>query len=727
MTQRLVPVELLESRVLLSRAWYVAPSGDDGGGGTLAQPFRTIHQAADVATNGDTVFIRAGTYRETVKPASDGVTFEAYNGENVTVSGADAVSGWSNSSGAVYRASMPWDLGEGNNQVFVDGRLINEARWPNTTLDLSHPTVEYAPSVTDRNGTATIYDPKLSAGWTGAGIHMMTGEGWYGQTGTVIASGQGWLTFAYTPDNSYTVPRAGNGFYLFGKFQGLDGPAEWYRDSGGSLYLETPAADNPGSHIIEVKRRKFAFDLSGDSNITIDGIKIFAATIQTDAGSSNLLIDHMQARYLSQFTWQDKGWNQPWDSGIELNGANSTVQNSTIAYSAGDGIYVNSPGDVVQDNIIHDVDYNAGDSAGVRDFGSGATISHNLVFNTGRCGIIVRSRGSKVLSNTVHDAMLQTADGSGIYSVHQDGGGTEIAFNTVFRIHDHLSSPHRDWFIDDGIFLDDYSSNFLIHDNHVADVDAAVKLNYTSRGNRIYNNFLAGDAASVLGNGRGDWQGTVITGNTIYNGIVSPGAGAQVYGNQGAAGSPPLSPIPDPPSDTFSGGATGSSSGSGGTGGTGQKPPPVTQPPPVATPPPVTGPSPVNATEQIPATSFAADSAAQASADGSVVAAPGTWLHFSQIDFGAGVNRMQLMLALATKMHLRVQVRLDGVTGKVLTTLALHGSRRRQGMFLQSARVRKVTGVHDLYLVFMGKAGQQVTLNYLTFLPPPQPKHRVKN
>ena len=116
-----------------------------------------------------------------------------------------------------------------------------------------------------------------------------------------------------------------------------------------------------------MKRRQFAFDLSGDSHITLQGINIFAATIQTDAGSSNLMIDHMHASYLSQFTHQDKGWMQPWDSGVELNGANSTVQNSTIAFSSGDGIYVNSSNDLVQNNVIHDVAYNDGDSAAVRD------------------------------------------------------------------------------------------------------------------------------------------------------------------------------------------------------------------------------------------------------------------------------------------------------------------------------------------------------------------------
>ena len=88
-------VEPLEDRVLLSSTWFVSPSGNDSSTGTLANPFRTIQRAASQASTGDTVDIRGGTYRETVRPAYSGVTFENYNGETVTVSGADVVSGFS--------------------------------------------------------------------------------------------------------------------------------------------------------------------------------------------------------------------------------------------------------------------------------------------------------------------------------------------------------------------------------------------------------------------------------------------------------------------------------------------------------------------------------------------------------------------------------------------------------------------------------------------------------
>jgi hypothetical protein len=53
--------------------YYVAPTGSDSGPGTLVQPFQTIQKAASVMVAGDTAFIRAGTYRETVTPVKSGM------------------------------------------------------------------------------------------------------------------------------------------------------------------------------------------------------------------------------------------------------------------------------------------------------------------------------------------------------------------------------------------------------------------------------------------------------------------------------------------------------------------------------------------------------------------------------------------------------------------------------------------------------------------------------
>jgi parallel beta-helix repeat protein len=71
---------------------YVAPTGSDSNPGTEAQPWRTIQKAADTLVAGDTVYIKAGTYRERVTPQNSGgagqyIVYSAYPGDTVTIDG----------------------------------------------------------------------------------------------------------------------------------------------------------------------------------------------------------------------------------------------------------------------------------------------------------------------------------------------------------------------------------------------------------------------------------------------------------------------------------------------------------------------------------------------------------------------------------------------------------------------------------------------------------------
>jgi hypothetical protein len=49
------------------RTFFVAPSGSDGGSGTVARPFRTFAKALSVLQPGDALYARGGTYNEQVK------------------------------------------------------------------------------------------------------------------------------------------------------------------------------------------------------------------------------------------------------------------------------------------------------------------------------------------------------------------------------------------------------------------------------------------------------------------------------------------------------------------------------------------------------------------------------------------------------------------------------------------------------------------------------------
>ena len=88
---------LLGIQQVYATNYYVSTSGSDTNTGTLSTPWKTITKAADKLVAGDTVYIRAGTYKEQVVPKNSGnatngfITYSAYQGETVTVDGANGL------------------------------------------------------------------------------------------------------------------------------------------------------------------------------------------------------------------------------------------------------------------------------------------------------------------------------------------------------------------------------------------------------------------------------------------------------------------------------------------------------------------------------------------------------------------------------------------------------------------------------------------------------------
>ena len=92
--------------------WHVAPGGSDAAAGTLAAPFATIQHAADLVLPGDTVLVRAGTYRELVTVTRSGtagaeVVFAAYPGERPVLDGAGLLPG-TDLNGVFYLLRAAW-------------------------------------------------------------------------------------------------------------------------------------------------------------------------------------------------------------------------------------------------------------------------------------------------------------------------------------------------------------------------------------------------------------------------------------------------------------------------------------------------------------------------------------------------------------------------------------------------------------------------------------------
>ena len=80
--------------------YYVSTSGSNSNPGTLAQPWKTIQKAANTVTQGDTVYIRGGTYNEKITfsnvqgTSTSWIKFAPYNSESVIVSGSGIGTGY---------------------------------------------------------------------------------------------------------------------------------------------------------------------------------------------------------------------------------------------------------------------------------------------------------------------------------------------------------------------------------------------------------------------------------------------------------------------------------------------------------------------------------------------------------------------------------------------------------------------------------------------------------
>jgi len=541
-------MESLESRLLMANTFYVSTLGSDAAVGSLASPFKTISKAANVAQPGDVVNIRGGIYRETITPARSGsasspITYQSYNNEPVTVSGADRLSGFTSVGGGIYKASMPWTLGAGNNQVFVNGGMINEARWPNQSLDsISRPitatfdSATYTTNTTTGLTNATITDAGLTqpAGfWVGSTLHAAMGNSTVVVSGTVTSSQPGKLVISYYANSSTGYPEAGDQFHLTGgKLVTLDSTNEWFRDTTGNLYARVTGDVDPDSTTVEVKRRQNTFDLSGKSYITVRNLRTFAGTIVTSDSSSHIVLNQITAMYVSHFSLTDPkkyGGNTTGasTSGIYLRGAYNTLSNSDIQYSAGNGVYLNGSNHTVTNNVFHDIAYSGTDCAAINTLypttpNVGHNISYNTVFNAGRHGIrITGLKAGQVTHNEIYNFGLQTADGGGIYAYDSDGAGTVVAYNSV---HDGFNTLNDYW--PAGLYLDERSSNYVVHHNLTYNVGDGMIVNGSSSNNQIYNNTIVGARRGLATLSNKTFTSVNFTNNIIVGSVSTfPGAG----------------------------------------------------------------------------------------------------------------------------------------------------------------------------------------------------------
>ncbi|MDG9674178.1 carbohydrate-binding protein [Micromonospora sp. DH14] len=749
--------------------YHVSTSGSDVGPGTTTSPFRTIQRCATVMVAGDTCQIAAGTYRETITPAANGtatnrITYTAAPGARVVVDGSDPVTGWSAvtpanlttlqasdptitgsefasavGAGHVHRAPVTVNGNLPGQQVFVDDAMQPEAAWPHAGNNPAEPILASAQS-----GTQTsLSDPALTqpAGWwVGA---RLTSHNWFvSETGTVTSSAVGSVTASSLPACVGLSPNQKNLYSLTGKLALLGKPGEWHhRPADGHLYLWTPDGATPSTHLVEVKKREYGLDLSGRSYLTVLGLGLKGTTIQTSSTTHHVVLDGIAARYVSAYADLTVDPNKvtpadPCDvltagettSGIQLRGSGNTLRNSTVDWSAGNGVLVDGTGNVVSNNRITNANYLGSYAASINLLGSNHLISHNTAWGSGRSNLNIdnkvagtTSSGHLIRYNDFGDYGKLVNDVGAIYvCCRVNLAGTVIDHNLL---HDAAPGVAADGPAP-GVYLDLETYNATVANNVAWNrtTYGVVLINPnggTTSGNRIYGNTSGTDpkAVSLFG---GTYSSSEVRNNI---GTVDTAAGVTVTNN-----------LPNSTNPQFvNPGALDFTVGAGSPARNAATPlPPWTDGSTDLSP--TIGAYPYGAPKWaagawssatvVPAESFVSGAGVntRAAGTGTVVGSfdGGDWVRYANVAFGAGRTGFEVSIATeAAYAGQRFEIRIDASTGPVIgtATVSSTGSFNRFGT--QYTPIVPTSGTHDVYLRALGSGPGVGDLDTIAFTRPP--------
>ncbi|WP_164743423.1 LamG-like jellyroll fold domain-containing protein [Microbacterium sulfonylureivorans] len=498
--------------------YYVSDSMglDTNAGSSTSAPFKTIQKAADVAVAGDTVHIMAGTYPETVTPANSGtasnpITFQRYNDDDVTITGLDEVSssGWQVDSGSVYKHSVAAsELGVDKSQVFVDGVEMTLAQWPNKGS--ANATWTAAPNVNHMTTVSPTWIegttiPGGDDAWNGGIVTASARQSWgfypwkitdYTQSNhRVTFDGAGLSGNEYgwqLPSGMY--PGSAH-FVLAGARVAMDVETEYYVDkTTNTLYLITPGGGSPADHTVKIKTREWGFDLGNANYIHIENLDFLGAGIRAwdshDTVIDDVVVDnpivsrlhYTQNVDLEGFAYS--GWRFSTDAGVLLGGTkgsnhfgkDNTLKNSTIKNVTAAAVTLGGEGHKVVNNLITDA------VMGVWAIGSEFLISHNTITKMRMNALHGYYNDTIVEHNDISHLLLdgQTDDGA-THTYAMDMGNSVWRYNVIHDFHA-LGA----------LYADNATMNLGIHRNVVYDTgnEWGILVNGGSENVQMYHNTL---------------------------------------------------------------------------------------------------------------------------------------------------------------------------------------------------------------------------------------------
>lgn len=522
------------SSVLGAKDLYVdAKRGDDAHPGTLDMPLKTIQRAAEAMASGDVCQIRAGVYRETVIPTKDGLTFKNYKDEYVLITGLDIITGWKSYQDGILQAPSNTKI----TQVFVDGKRMNWARYPNEDGDmLSLDDLDLVNIQTEKPTglvTFTRMEPKPENYWVGGYfIGLPTTRNWWTAHTGKIDSSTGKTIHCTELNSLWENPRmafTGDGAgYIIGSLNALDTSGEWHWQDG-TVYLYPPESTEVKTSLIEGRTRIHGFNLTDKKNVVLEGLNFKAADIHMPK-SDYCTISRCTVRYGGIFstffaggTRQREAWGD-FENGascIFVGGDYNVVKDCYVGRTWTHGISLWGNHNLLENSIAEQCNWQGERFSPIWSPGDDNKIIRNTSRYGGRDGIELGngSNGIKaahrglVQFNHVHNVGYLVPDAGLIYCNQQGASplaNTEISYNIV---HDFVSTHPGAV----GIYIDNSSSGYKIHHNVIWNAHDGIRTRSATENYFINNTIMdVGRAIDVRGSER---AGAVIV--TQNNLVVS--------------------------------------------------------------------------------------------------------------------------------------------------------------------------------------------------------------
>ncbi len=521
---------------------HVAPTGDDANPGTAESPIRTPVRARDLvrAAKGQgegsiTVRLAAGTYYlpeplvlgpEDSGTADRPITYAASPGATVILSGGARLNlDWKPYKDGIMQAEVTAKLPFELDQVFVDGRRMRMARYPN-----------YDPRARPFNGTAAdAIAPTRVRHWdhpVGAFVHALHRHAWgdfhYRITG-VDDRGQVKLEGGW--QNNRRMGMHERDRFVENVFEELDAPGEWFYDAASrKLFLDPPSGVDLKRATVEAAGIRHLVELRGTRANPVRYVSLQGLTLTQ---TSRTFMDNKEPLLRSDWTIYRGGavlfegsedcgvtdcvFDQVGGNAVFVNAYNRrvTIRGCKIAEAGANGVcFVGDPSAVrsplfeygqtqpeemidrtpgpktdnypadcrVHDCLVSGIGQFEKQAAGVEIAMSEAiTVSHCSIYDVPRAGINIGDGcwgGHLIEGCDVFDTVQETGDHGSFNSWGRD----RFWLPNVAAVNDRVKkSPelpsldcrkpivlrHNRWRCDHGwdIDLDDGSSNYIIEDN----------------------------------------------------------------------------------------------------------------------------------------------------------------------------------------------------------------------------------------------------------------------